>query len=56
MFEFLNSFVFTANVCDLSEGQAVYVLPEFTKDTLKGLLYRMLLSTQDGVCKERCTY
>lgn len=36
MCEFLNGFVLAANVWNLLEGQAVLVLPEFTKDALQG--------------------
>lgn len=48
VFEFLGRFVKAANDNNLSEGRALYLLPEFTKDPLKRHLYRILPSIHDG--------
>lgn len=42
VFELLNRFVMAADIVSLSEGQALYLLPELTKDPVKRDLYRML--------------
>jgi len=39
VFEFLNRFVKAGNDNDVSEGKALYLLPEFTKGDLKRELY-----------------
>ena len=39
VFEFLNRFVKAGNDNDVSEGRALYLLPEFTKGGLKRELY-----------------
>lgn len=48
VFEFLNRFVKAANDNGLSEGRALLLLPEFTKDPLKRDLYRIRPSVDDG--------
>jgi len=48
VFEFLNRFVKAGNDNDVSEGKALYLLPEFTKGDLKRELYTIMPSLQGG--------
>jgi len=46
VFEFLNRFVKARNDNDVSEGRALYLLPEFTKGDLKREVYTIMPSLQ----------
>jgi len=48
VFSFRNRFVTAGNDIDMSEGRALYLLPEFTKDDLKRELYTIVPSLQGG--------
>jgi len=56
VFEFLNRFVKAGNDNDLSEGRALYLLPEFTKGALKRELYTIMPSLQGGRSGEVSSY
>jgi len=56
VFEFLNRFVKTGNDNDVSEGRALYLLPEFTKGDLKRELYPIMPSLQGGRSGEVSSY
>jgi len=54
--EFLNRFVKAANDNHVSEGRALYLLPEFTKGDLKRELYTIMPSLQGGRSGEVSSY
>jgi len=54
--EFLNRFVKERNDNDVSEGRALYLLPEFTKGDLKRDLYTIMPSLQGGRSGEVSSY
>jgi len=56
VFEFLNRFVKAGNDNDVSEGRALYRLPEFTKGDLKRVLYTIMPSLQGGRSREVSSY
>jgi len=56
VFEFLNRFVKAGNDNDVSEGRALYLLPEFTKGDLKRELYTIMPSLQGGRSGEVSSY
>jgi len=56
VFEFLSRFVKAANDNDVSEGRALYLLPEFTKGDLKRELYAIMPSLQGGRSGEVSSY
>jgi len=56
VFEFLNRFVKAGNDNDVSEGRALYLLPEFTKGDLKRELYTVMPSLQGGRSGEVSSY
>jgi len=56
VFEFLSRFVKAGNNNDVSEGRALYLLPEFTKGDLKRELYTIMPSLQGGRSGEVSSY
>jgi len=56
VFEFLNRFVKPGNDNDVSEGRALYLLPEFTKGDLKREVYTIMPSLQGGRSREVSSY
>lgn len=56
VFEFLNRFVKACDDNDVSEGRALYLLPEFTKGDLKRELYTLMPSHDGGKVTEVTTY
>jgi len=56
VFEFLNRFVKAENDNDVSEGRALYLLPEFTKGGLKREMYTIMPSLQGGRSEEVGSY
>jgi len=56
VFEFLNRFVKAGNDNDVSEGRALYLLPEVTKGDLKRELYTIMPSLQGGRSGEVSSY
>ena len=56
VFKFLNRFVKAGNDNDVSEGRALYLLPEFTKGDLKRELYSIMPSLQGGRSGEVSSY
>jgi len=56
VFVFLNRFVKAGNDNDVSEGRALYLLPEFTKGDLKRELYTIMPSLQGGRSGEVSSY
>jgi len=56
VFEFLKRFVNAGNENDVSEGRAVYLLPEFTQGVLKRELYTITPSLQGGRSGEVSSY
>jgi len=56
VFEFLSRFVKAGDDSDVSEGRALYLLPEFTKGDLKRELYTIMLSLHGGRCGELSSF
>jgi len=56
VFEFLSRFVKAGYDNNVSEGRALYLLPEFTKGDLKRELYTFMPSLQGGRCGEVSSY
>jgi len=56
VFEFLNRFVKERNDNDVSEGRALYLIPEFTKGDLKREMYTIMPSLQGGRSGEVSSY
>ena len=56
VFEFLSRFVKAGDDNDVSEGRALYLLPEFTKGDLKRELYTIMPSLQGGRSGEVSSY
>jgi hypothetical protein len=56
VFEFLGRFVKAANDNAVSEGQALYLLPEFTKGDLKKELYTLMPSHKGNKVAEVASY
>jgi len=56
VFEFLSRFVKAGDDNDVSEGRALYLLPEFTKGDLKRELYTIMQSLQGGRSGEVSSY
>jgi len=56
VFEFFSRFVKAGDDNDVSEGRALYLLPEFSKGTLKRELYTIMPSLQGGRSAEVSSY
>jgi len=56
VFEFLSRFVKAGDDNDVSEGRALYLLPEFSKGDLKRELYTIMPSLQGGRSGEVSSY